>query len=239
MSTRGNHEAVYARPLVNSTSGLEIHWGRRGWRARSRRRTRRFAGSARAPPRSTPVPRPATVSTAGSRPDRSKRHPGATGRTRGPRAPSASRYRSGSASPAMRCSFRQCAAAAGGAAGRGRLEGRGRTGHPRAGRTARHRRPARKGGRGGGRHRRGPYEQLCRSPRRGRATGWCPVGGKAPSKRAVDVSLLNRAGPGPPHRRPLTVDRGHEFAPGSRPSRTTGRPRPLLRGPLPLAARHQ
>jgi len=43
---------------------------------------------------------------------------------------------------------------------------------------------------------------------------WCLVGGKAPSKRAVDVSLLNRAGPGPPHRRPLTVDRGHEFAPG-------------------------
>ena len=40
------------------------------------------------------------------------------------------------------------------------------------------------------------------------------MGGKAPSKRAVDVSLLNRAGPGPPHRRPLTVDRGHEFAPG-------------------------
>ena len=93
-------------------------------------------------------------------------------------------------------------AAAGGAAGRGRLEGRGRTGHPRAGREARHRRPARAGGRGGGRHRRGPYERRCRSPRRGRATRWCPVGGKAPSKHAADVSPLNRAGPGPPHRRP-------------------------------------
>ena len=85
---------------------------------------------------------------------------------------------------------------------KGRLDGRGRTGHPRAGREARHRRPARAGGRGGGRHRRGPYERRCRSPRRGRATRWCPVGGKAPSKHAADVSPLNRAGPGPPHRRP-------------------------------------
>ena len=40
------------------------------------------------------------------------------------------------------------------------------------------------------------------------------MGGKAPSKRAVDVSPLNRAGPCLPHRRPLTVDRGHEFALG-------------------------
>ena len=70
-----------------------------------------------------------------------------------------------------------------------------------------------------------------------RATGYL-VGGKAPSKRAVDVSLLNRAGPCPPHRRPLTVDRGgHEFAPGPALQEPLGAPRPLLRGPLRLAAR--
>ena len=50
------------------------------------------------------------------------------------------------------------------------------------------------------------------------------MGGKAPSKRAVDVSPLNRAGPGPPHRRPLTVDRGHEFAPGPALQESLGAP---------------
>ena len=50
------------------------------------------------------------------------------------------------------------------------------------------------------------------------------MGGKAPSKRAVDVSLLNRAGPGPPHRRPLTVDRGHEFALGPALQESLGAP---------------
>lgn len=50
------------------------------------------------------------------------------------------------------------------------------------------------------------------------------MGGKASSKRAVDVSLLNRAGPGPPHRRPLTVDRGHEFAPGPALEESLGAP---------------
>ena len=56
-----------------------------------------------------------------------------------------------------------------------------------------------------------------------RATGYL-VGGKAPSKRAADVSPLNRAGPGPPHRRPLTVDRGHEFALGPALQESLGAP---------------
>jgi len=42
---------------------------------------------------------------------------------------------------------------------------------------------------------------------------------KKRGKCAVGVSLLNRAGPCPPHRRPLTVDRGHEFAPRVPPSK--------------------
>ena len=116
------------------------------------------------------------------------------------------------------------------------LDGRGRTGHPRAGRAARHRRPARKGGRGGGRHRRGPYERRYRSPRRGRATRWCLVGGKAPSKRAVDVSLLNRAGPGP-HTAAPSPWTGATSSPPGPPSKNHWVPRPLLQGPLPLAAR--
>jgi len=112
--------------------------------------------------------------------------------------------------------------------------------HPRAGRAARHRRPARTGGRGGGRHRRGPYERRCT----GHPGAAGPPGGAwwaarpPPNARSTSHCSIEQAlAPHTVHT--LTVDRGHEFAPGSRPSRTTGRPRPLLPGPLPLAARHQ
>ena len=112
--------------------------------------------------------------------------------------------------------------------------------HPRAGRAARHRRPARTGGRGGGRHRRGPYERRCTGhpgaagpPGGARWAARPPPNARSTSHCSIEQALA-------PHTvHTLTVDRGHEFAPGSRPSRTTGRPRPLLPGPLPLAARHQ
>ena len=123
---------------------------------------------------------------------------------------------------------------------------RPRAGHPRAGRAARHRRPARAGGSAGRwRHRRGPYERRRRSPRRGRATRWCPVGAQGPLQTRGGRLTAQSRGPGPPHRLPLTVDRGHGHnrlvvgpvvgpphrgpgpracPPGPRPPRTTGRP---------------
>ena len=91
---------------------------------------------------------------------------------------------------------------------------RPRAGHPRAGRAARHRRPARAGGSAGRwRHRRGPYERRRRSPRRGRATRWCPVGAQGPLQTRGGRLTAQSRGPGPPHRRPLTVDRGHGLVP--------------------------
>ena len=112
--------------------------------------------------------------------------------------------------------------------------------HPRAGRAARHRRPARTGGRGGGRHRRGPYERRCTGhPGAAGPPGgaWWAARPPPNAGRTSHCSIEQALAPHTVHT--LTVDRGHEFAPGSRPSRTTGRPRPLLPGPLPLAARHQ
>ena len=89
------------------------------------------------------------------------------------------------------------------------------------------------------RHRRGPYQRRRRSPRRDRATRWCLVGGKAPSKRAVDVSPLNRGALAPHTAAPSPWTGATSSPPGPCPPRITGRPPPLLPGPLPLAARNE
>ena len=51
-----------------------------------------------------------------------------------------------------------------------------------------------------------------------------PGGRQGPLQTRGGRLIGHRAGPGPPHRRPLTVDRGHEFAPGPALQESLGAP---------------
>ena len=138
----------------------------------------------------------------------------------------------------MRCSFRQCAAAAGGAAGRGRLDGRGRI-------TITHElgeRPAI----ADRRERVGDWEGDTVAGRMSGAVLVTPArpghqvvpgGRQGPLQTRGRRLTAQSSGPRPPTPPPPHRGPGPRVRPRARPPRTTGRPHPLLQGPLPLAAR--